>query len=212
MPSRPLTPSRLAEEPPARSPLAGQKPALPVEGARAAGLKRGRLVHRLLQMLPDLPQARWAESAAAYLARAVHDLSPDAATTLWQEAESVLIHPDLRPLFGPEARAEVPLVGRVGDVIVSGQVDRLWVGPQAVLVADFKTNRPPPDLETGVSRAYRQQMALYRALLRQLYPDRPVRCWLVWTDGARLMPLSDALLDDPELLTITRSADFDEQR
>lgn len=212
VPSRPLTPSRLAEEPPARSPLAGQKPALPAEGARAAGLKRGRLVHRLLQMLPDLSPSRWAESAAAYLARPVHDLAPETQAALWRETESVLTHPDLRPLFGPAARAEVPLVGRVGEVIVSGQVDRLWVGPDCVLVADFKTNRPPPDLESGVSRAYRQQMALYRAVLRQLYPDKPVRCWLIWTDGARLMPLSDALLDDPNLLTITRSADFDEQR
>lgn len=211
-PSRPLTPSRLAEEPPARSPLAGQKAELPADGARAAGLKRGRLVHRLLQMLPDLPQARWAASAAAYLARAVHGVTPEDQDSLWREAESVLRHPDLAPLFGAEARAEVPLVGRVGDVIVSGQVDRLWVGPDAVLVADFKTNRPPPRLEAGVSKAYRQQMALYRAVLRQLYPDKPVRCWLIWTDGARLMPLSDALLDDPELLNVTRSADFDEQR
>lgn len=202
-PSKPLTPSRLTEEPPARSPLAGQRLDLPDQGARAAGLTRGRLVHRLLQMLPDISPARWQPSAAAYLARPVHQLSETEQLALWQEAETVLTHPDLKPLFGADARAEVPLVGRVGDVVVSGQVDRLWVGPTDVLVADFKTNRPPPAHEAGVSRAYRQQMALYRALLQQLYPDRPVRCWLIWTDGARIMPLSEALLDDASLLRLT---------
>ncbi|KJV08816.1 hypothetical protein VZ95_15320 [Elstera litoralis] len=131
---------------------------------------------------------------------------------LWREAETVLTHPDLAPLFGADARAEVPLVGRVGDVIVSGQVDRLWVGPNEVLLADFKTNRPPPLREGGVSRAYRQQMALYRAVLSQLYLDKPVRCWLIWTDGARIMPLSEALLDDPGLLSLTLSAQTAEQR
>jgi ATP-dependent helicase/nuclease subunit A len=74
-PSKPLTPSRLAEEPPARSPLVGQRAEGPEEGARAAGLKRGRLVHRLLQMLPDLAPSRWQASAAAYLARPIHQLA-----------------------------------------------------------------------------------------------------------------------------------------
>ncbi|WP_395825923.1 double-strand break repair helicase AddA [Elstera sp.] len=211
-PSKPLTPSRLAEEPPARSPLVGQRAEGPEEGARAAGLKRGRLVHRLLQMLPDLAPPRWQASAAAYLARPIHQLAETEQAALWREAETVLTHPDLAPLFGAEARAEVPLVGRVGDVIVSGQVDRLWVGPDEVLLADFKTNRPPPLREAGVSRAYRQQMALYRAVLRQLYPGKPVRCWLIWTDGARIMPLSEALLDDPDLLKLTLSGETAEQR
>jgi len=38
-------------------------------------------------------------------------------------------------------------------------------------------------------------MAAYRALLTSIYPDRPVHCALLWTDGPRLMPLSAHLLD-----------------
>jgi ATP-dependent helicase/nuclease subunit A len=38
-------------------------------------------------------------------------------------------------------------------------------------------------------------MAAYRALLRQIWPDRPVECWLVWTWTARAMLLPDPLLD-----------------
>jgi len=46
-----------------------------------------------------------------------------------------------------------------------------------------------------VPPAYVRQLALYRALLRKLYPDRPVRAALVWTEVPDLMELSEALLD-----------------
>jgi ATP-dependent helicase/nuclease subunit A len=37
-------------------------------------------------------------------------------------------------------------------------------------------------------------MAAYAALLRQIYPDRRVRCALLWTEGPRLMPLDEEVL------------------
>ena len=55
---------------------------------------------------------------------------------------------DFSDLFAPGSRAEVPIVGRLilgGETIrVSGQIDRLMVTQSAVLIADFKTNRPAP--------------------------------------------------------------------
>ena len=42
---------------------------------------------------------------------------------------------------------------------------------------------------------YLRQMAAYRRLLRDIWPGRPVEAALLWTDGARLMPLPDSLLD-----------------
>jgi ATP-dependent helicase/nuclease subunit A len=64
-----------------------------------------------------------------------------------------------------------------------------------VLFADIKTNRPPPTRVEDVPRVYRRQMALYRALLTGIYADRPVRGFLLWTDGPRLMEVPAALLD-----------------
>ncbi len=98
-------------------------------------------------------------------------------------------------IFGPAGRAEVPLVGTVGGRTISAQVDRLVVTPDAVLVVDFKTNRPPPTEASAVPVVYLRQMAAYRQALGRIYPDRPIRCALLWTDGPRLMPLADALLD-----------------
>ena len=47
-------------------------------------------------------------------------------------------------LFAPGSRAEISIVGRVGGRPVSGQVDRLVVAPDAVVIVDYKTNRPAP--------------------------------------------------------------------
>jgi ATP-dependent helicase/nuclease subunit A len=64
-----------------------------------------------------------------------------------------------------------------------------------VLVLDFKTNRPPPLKVEDVAQVYLNQMAAYRALLQANWPDKHVRCALLWTDGPRLMELPDSVLD-----------------
>ena len=56
-------------------------------------------------------------------------------------------------------------------------------------------NRPSPADVEQTPRLYRTQMALYRAALQKIYPGKRIACALVWTDGARLMALPEALLD-----------------
>jgi ATP-dependent helicase/nuclease subunit A len=190
-PTRPLSPSRPETEPPVRSPL-GQDD--------AGRFRRGRLVHTLLQTLPELAPERRRDAAFRYLALPGHGLSETEAAAISAETLAVIEDPAFAALFGPGSRAEVPLVGGLtgadcAPIVVSGQIDRLLVRDNEILVVDFKTNRPPPTDESGVAVVYLRQMATYRALLAQIYPDRPVRAALVWTDGPRLMALSDALLD-----------------
>jgi len=95
------------------------------------------------------------------------------------------------------SRAEVPIVGRLegGRFEVSGQVDRLAVTNDSVLIADYKTNRPAPSRLPDVPDAYIAQLALYRAVLGRLYTGRRIRAALVWTDVPDLMEISDARLD-----------------
>ena len=103
--------------------------------------------------------------------------------------------PALAAAFGPGSLAEAPIVGRAGGRLVSGQVDRLVVEPDRVLVLDYKTNRPPPETAEEVAPLHLKQMAAYRAVLRAAFPGREVECALVWTYGARCMALPPALLD-----------------
>ncbi|MGE0213652.1 MAG: double-strand break repair helicase AddA [Parvibaculaceae bacterium] len=164
-------------------------------GGTARRFRRGLIIHRLLQTLPDrAPDAR-APAGAAWLSRAAPDLSGTERKTLLDEAMAILAMPGLEPLFAAGSLAEVPLAAILGDLRITGQVDRLAVTDGEVLIADYKTNRPPPLTLQGVDPAYVRQLAAYRSALRRLYPGKRVRCVLVWTDGPRLMELPDAMLD-----------------
>jgi len=187
-PPRPLAPSRPEdEEPPVRSPFGAD------DGAR---FKRGRLIHRLLQTLPDLPEDARPAAAARFLGRAAWGLSVKQQAEIAGEVSAVLKDTAWGVIFGPGSRAEVPVVGMVGERVISGQVDRLLVTAGEVLIVDYKTNRPPPLEVAKVDRLYLRQMAAYRAALACIYPGRMIRCALLWTDGPRLMELDKRLLDD----------------
>ena len=54
---------------------------------------------------------------------------------------------------------------------LSGQIDRLAVLDDALLVLDYKTNRPPPQTPDEVAPAYVAQLAAYRAALRLMFPE-----------------------------------------
>jgi ATP-dependent helicase/nuclease subunit A len=189
----PLAPSRpegvdLGMVPAAASPLAERA----VSGDR---FRRGRLLHALLQHLPDVPEADREIAAQRWLDRPGQGLPDGTAATLAAEALAILAHPDLAPAFAPGSRAEVPLTGLVGTQVVGGLVDRLAVLPDRVLLVDYKTNRLAPDRPEDTPVMYLRQMAAYRAVLRGVFPDRLVRCALVWTRAARVAMLPDALLD-----------------
>ena len=190
-PPKPLSPSRPDDaEPPVRSPLHGD------DGTR---FKRGLVVHALMQTLPELPIDSRRESARRYLARPMHGFSDTAQAALLGEVMAVLEAPEIAALFGPGARAEVPVAGTVATAdglrVVSGQIDRLVHTGKEVLIVDFKTNRPAPDRADAVAPIYLRQMATYRAALESIFPDVPIRAVLLWTDGPKWMELPDKLLD-----------------
>lgn len=163
---------------------------------REAALLRGTLAHRLLQSLPDVPAPRREKVAREFLSRRGGKLSPDQRSALLREVLRLVENKEFAELFAPGSRAEVPIVGKLSEgVLVSGQIDRLSVTEDTVLIADFKTNRAPPRRIEEVPGPYVEQLAAYRAVLRKLYPDRPVRAALIWTEVPDLMELSADLLD-----------------
>ncbi len=95
----------------------------------SAGFKRGLIVHRLLQILPDLPRSGAAGRRRA-LPRAPGPRPRRARSRARSPPRSWRCSsiPTSPPLFGPESQAEVPIVGLIGDYALSGQIDRLLVG------------------------------------------------------------------------------------
>ena len=104
-------------------------------------------------------------------------------------------------LFAPGSRAEVPIVGRLvrdgrAGARVAGQVDRLAVTPR------FGAHRRLQDRSgaagrtgRGAASAIPRQLALYRAVLGRIYPEKTIRAALIFTEGPTVMELPRAILD-----------------
>lgn len=188
-----LTPSHLL------APSSGQD--MPVRSPLTQTVKRfrrGNLIHKLLEILPDIEPARREASAKAFLDSHV-DLTDTQKQDILNEVFAVLTHPEFAPIFAPGSRAEISLAGRAETLpegmYLNAQIDRLAVTDREVFIVDYKSNRPPPLVQDEVPDIYLGQMAAYRELARAIYPDHAVKCALLWTDGPRLMILDEARLD-----------------
>jgi ATP-dependent helicase/nuclease subunit A len=166
---------------------------------RRKAMLRGAIMHRLLQSLPDVAVDGRRSAAQNYLGSRAIDFSADERAAMLAQVFKILEDARFAPLFEPGSRAEVPIVGHVTAVsgkriLVNGQIDRLVVMPDSVLIADYKTNRPAPRRIEEIPSGYVRQLALYRALLAKIYPKRAIRAALVWTDIPDLMEISEASL------------------
>jgi ATP-dependent helicase/nuclease subunit A len=199
-------PAWLAAPPPeASAPTAlSAAPAAPRYAARAAAetarrLAAGRLSHALLQYLPEVAPERRREAGRLYLGRRGVGLAEAEQRALLDCVLAILDDPALADLFGSASRAEVPIAAEFPrdhglPVSFVGRIDRLAVFADHVLIGDFKSGAPPRGA-AAAPEDYVAQLALYRAALQPLYPDRPVRAFLIWLDGPRSEEISDARLD-----------------
>ncbi len=188
-------------EPPRRrlvQPSAAEAAAMPASSPLAGRGKAARIVgsalHRLLHEVAALPEG----AREAFLERRLSawpGLEPAAHVELQRQILGVLALPELAPAFAPGSRSEQPIIGRVGDMVIAGQIDRFAVTPDAVLLVDFKSGRLPPATVDAVPVAYLRQLSAYAALLGRLHPGKALRAGLVWTAVPALMLVPPGLLD-----------------
>jgi ATP-dependent helicase/nuclease subunit A len=176
---------------------------------RARALQRGTLVHRLLQSLPEIASERRRDAALSYLARNGDAWTLRDREALAQNVLDLIADARFAPVFAPGSRAEVSIVGRLDrpggqPALVSGQIDRLVVTSSEVLIVDYKTNHAPPASAAASPTGYVRQLALYRAVLQKIYPQRPVRAALLWTETPELMEISTPALDAQLAISLQR--------
>jgi ATP-dependent helicase/nuclease subunit A len=207
--SRPkLAPSRLnlgvEAEPHA---LPDQPPLGPLALSENGRYARGRLVHALLQHLPEVQPEDQERAARAFVAARGIGLTRDLQEEIVAETLAIVRDAAFAPLFQPGSLAEVPVVARIGGYDLEGQIDRLARIDGGLLILDYKTNRPPPRTLDEVADAYIVQLAAYRAALVGLYGDLPLRAALLWTDGPRLMEIPSTSLDAAEQRLVRRATE-----
>jgi ATP-dependent helicase/nuclease subunit A len=101
-----------------------------------------------------------------------------------------LEHPEIRPYFvagpGRSVLVEQEFVDRTGRLF---RMDRVVVDRDIITVVDFKTG--------GQDESYAEQIKTYMSILRQVYPDRPVRGVLTYVDHLAVQEIGDAPLGGP---------------
>lgn len=186
-PPRPLAPSSLGEDD-------APDPPLP-SGEASLAARRGTLIHRLLERLPEVARDEREARALAWLAAQASDVDPATREEIVASTLGVLDDPQYSDLFGPNALAEVPIAATIGGNVIAGTVDRLLIEDGRILVVDFKTTRRPPSTLEDIPRSTVRQMAAYAASLRGIYPDRDVEAAVLYTHAPRLVALPAQLLE-----------------
>jgi ATP-dependent helicase/nuclease subunit A len=169
-------------------------------GDRQKALRRGQIVHRLMQSLPDIAPAARKSALEHYLGNAGRDLPADERAEIARHVLAILEDDKFVDVFAAGSRPEVPIVGRISrpncePILVAGQADRLIATEAAVLVVDYKTDSLVPGRLDNVPPAYLAQLALYRAVLMRIYPGKSVRAALIFTAGPLLLEIPAATLD-----------------
>jgi len=180
--------------------LSPSRAAAPQRRADESGRSRrqaGVLAHALLQRLPEVEPQRRRAAAENFLSAQSGAIAETEQASLVDAALAVLALPALAPLFAAGSRAEVAIAGaapRKGGNAQPffGRIDRRAGAADAVYLADYKTAARPPGANPP---AYVAQLALYRAALAPLFPDRPIRAFLIWLTGVEAVEVAAAELD-----------------
>ena len=78
---------------------------------------------------------------------------------------------------------------------VSGRIDRLLINKHEITIVDLKTNKVVPKKTSQVPTGYKNQLAIYYKLVKQIYPDHEIKCILLWVEKPIMMPFSSREMD-----------------
>lgn len=162
-------------------------------------LKKGNVTHKLLEVLPDIPTQKRTLIAEEYLDKTCPEWTATQRSELLSKVFSIFSDEHFANLFEGEAKAEVSLAGRLdvksGSMLVTGQIDRLIISDDSVIILDYKTNRHAPKSLDETPEAYITQLALYRDLVARIYKSKKIVSALLWTQIPSLMVIPDKILD-----------------
>lgn len=204
MPPNPLRPSDISETFTA-SPLdlIGESSAQKSGGGYRI---RGQIIHKILEWLPDCLPSEREKFLQTYLEQ---EFGAGAETeALTDKIIQLFALPETSMILSSAGRSEVPLTGLIGQIPISGRIDRLLVSDKEIVFADFKTGfRRPGKAENIPADTYRQ-MALYSGILRQIYPNRHIKALLIYTEGPDVFSLDPRRLATYLGEGLARSNDF----
>ncbi|MGI9401163.1 MAG: double-strand break repair helicase AddA [Rhizobiaceae bacterium] len=170
-----------------------------LQADEVGALSRGLVIHKLLELLPTIEAGDRRAYARNWLEENLAGYSNEEAGVLAAGLCNILANNELAALFAPYSQGETAIAGII-DIAgkktrITGRIDRLANLPEKVVIADYKTNANPPNLASEIPEDYIVQLALYRQVIGQVQPEKPVECMLIWTQNGSVMTIDEAELD-----------------
>lgn len=146
--------------------------------------ERGVIMHKLLELLPQVAPDQQPQAAARYIANQLRAF-PQMDVAAWpDEVMNILRAPEFAPFFERGAQAEATVSGHWGGAALIGVIDRFYVTDDEIHILDFKTAaNPPPAGE--IPPQYVEQLQIYAHFLTELFPNRRVCAGILWTANLR---------------------------
>ncbi|MBX3486995.1 MAG: double-strand break repair helicase AddA [Candidatus Paracaedibacteraceae bacterium] len=138
---------------------------------------RGLIIHKLLEILPDLASDQWHGAAQRICQSLTQDQS--LADECCKIALETLSRPDLQGFFKDNSVAEFEVMTQEGQLY---RLDRVVFG-DTIKILDYKSSKAPPGT---VPAEILDQLDTYRHCISILYPDCPIECFVFWTATGRL--------------------------
>jgi len=162
--------------------------------------RRGILVHKLLEYLPEIAEEQRPLAALTYLKAQAEDLSESEHFDIRDNALNTLNLLAISPLFSKESRAEIDIAGELQrdgkpPRQVIGTIDRIAITEDTVFIGDFKTTASPPRSVDEVPEHTIAQIAIYWALVSEMFPDKKIRCFAIYTAGPEAIELPVEMLN-----------------
>jgi len=121
-----------------------------------SALQFGNAVHALLQILPEIDSLKFDATIDGYLDGFADGLSQAQKIRVKNNLTDLMALPKMRALLDEPSKAEVSINGKVllgeKEHIVNGQIDRLIVRPNEVVLIDYKTKLNPPKSPSSLFR------------------------------------------------------------
>jgi len=150
---------------------------IPNPQTNSSNLERGKIIHKLLEILPDVDRNKWDSVITTYLKNKPHDYNAK------QTVLNVLNNQQFAFLFDKNSKSEVPIFGNIDGNLISGQIDRLSIVNNNLHFVDYKTTNILPN---KIPDKYLQQLTLYKKLLEKIYPDKDIKGYILWTSFGKM--------------------------
>ena len=86
------------------------------------------------------------------------------------------------------------------NYFISGSIDLVIFKKNKIYIIDYKSDKNVPKTSGEVEIKYLKQIALYKDMLTNLYPDHEVICYLAWLNRPMLMHIQEEAVRDSELI------------